>query len=617
MLMSIRSLFISALLLVAQGKAIAQASQDSLWRIWSNTGLHDTTRLRALSKFAWQGYLFSEPDSAYYYGQIMYDHAAKKGLKEHMAWALRGQGVSYKVKDEDAKALDHWLRSMDLSLSVNDLVGVAGSLNNIGLLYFEQGDYPKALEYHQRSLLMRQRSGDAKGAAASLNSIAEIHAVKGDHAKALAYTDQAYKAFGDLHYEHGQAYSLLQSGKIHRDMGQVDMAIKDLERSLMLFTRTDDRMQEAEALNLLGSTQLDAGHPQKALEYCGKGIRVAADLHNVTKQKLGCECLYRTHKALGHRDAALAYLERAKILGDSLQRQETAQKLQRMEFNTQLRADSLEKVHEEQHTRLVHEAEMAQEKNRKNMYLFSGIGALMFAGGLWSRLRYMRRSRAEIQRQKDISEDLLLNILPQEVAEELKSKGSADAKLIDHATVLFTDFKGFTAYSEKLSPRELVHDLNECFSAFDRIIAKSGLEKIKTIGDAYMAAGGLPASNETHAIDTVRTAFEIRDFIADGKTRKIAAGLPFFEIRIGIHTGPVVAGIVGLRKFSYDIWGDTVNVASRMESSSEVGEVNISESTYARVKDTPGLTFVHRGQVEAKGKGMLGMYFVRRETFVA
>ncbi len=190
----------------------------------------------------------------------------------------------------------------------------------------------------------------------------------------------------------------------------------------------------------------------------------------------------------------------------------------------------------------------------------------------------------------------------------------ADAVLIDEATVLFTDFKGFTAMSEQVTPRQLVKDLHECFSAFDHICTRHGLEKIKTIGDAYMAAGGLPRPNSTHALDVVHAALAMRDFIADGKARRVAAGLPYFEVRIGIHTGPVVAGIVGVKKFQYDIWGDTVNTASRMESSGAVGQVNISEATYALVRDEQGLLFTSRGRVAAKGKGELGMYFVDREA---
>lgn len=217
--------------------------------------------------------------------------------------------------------------------------------------------------------------------------------------------------------------------------------------------------------------------------------------------------------------------------------------------------------------------------------------------------------KREVEKQKKRSDDLLLNILPEEVAEELKTKGSAEAQFIDEVTVLFTDFKGFTQISEKLTPKELVSEINECFSAFDHIMQKYGVEKIKTIGDSYMAAGGLPITKTSHAIDVVNSALEIQKFMLQRKAKRESEGKLFFEIRIGVHSGSVVAGIVGVKKFSYDIWGDTVNTASRMESSGEVGQVNISGTTFAYIKDN--FSCVYRGKIEAKGKGGIDMYFVK------
>ena len=216
---------------------------------------------------------------------------------------------------------------------------------------------------------------------------------------------------------------------------------------------------------------------------------------------------------------------------------------------------------------------------------------------------------AQLEAQKKLSDELLLNILPAEVADELKAKGSADAKMIDQVTVLFTDISGFTLLAQNLSASELVSELNECFSTFDRIMLKYGIEKIKTIGDSYMAAGGLPTPNATHAKDVVNAALDIQQYMVEYKIRNITVGKPYFELRMGVHTGAVVAGIVGLKKFAYDIWGDTVNTASRMESSGEVEKINISQTTYELVKDE--FDCEYRGKISAKNKGVMDMYFVK------
>ena len=298
------------------------------------------------------------------------------------------------------------------------------------------------------------------------------------------------------------------------------------------------------------------------------------------------------------------------VLDSSLQTKEIVKKLQQMEFSKQVLADSLLQVEKDLHVEMAHKDEVREKDRNRNLSLGAGIFFLVLSGGFYSRWRYVKKSKKIIEKEKDRSENLLLNILPFEIAEELKLKGSADAQDFNLVSVLFTDFKGFTDKSEKLSAKELIGEINHCFSAFDNICEKYRIEKIKTIGDAYMAAGGLPVPSEDSVKNTVLAALDMQAFIADRITVKRANNEIPFEMRLGIHTGPVVAGIVGVKKFQYDIWGDTVNTASRMESSGKIGKVNISQHTYELIKNDPQFTFETRGKIQAKGKGEVEMYFV-------
>ncbi|MCE7926637.1 MAG: adenylate/guanylate cyclase domain-containing protein [Haliscomenobacteraceae bacterium CHB4] len=256
------------------------------------------------------------------------------------------------------------------------------------------------------------------------------------------------------------------------------------------------------------------------------------------------------------------------------------------------------------------------ESNRK-FYVAAILGLLLLAGGsMFSFIRarqhnkVMEEKNKTIRQEQERSENLLLNILPALVADELKKNGQTKAQYFDDVSVLFADFVGFSKIAEQLQPQQLVTELDTAFKAFDEIIAKYGLEKIKTIGDAYMCAGGLaPGARESSQIrDMVSAARDMQNWLTAWNAEREAQGLPRFDARIGIHRGPVVAGVVGSRKFAFDIWGDTVNIAARVEQASEGGKINISGEAYEIVKTFSPCQY--RGKISVKNKGEIDMYFV-------
>ncbi len=297
--------------------------------------------------------------------------------------------------------------------------------------------------------------------------------------------------------------------------------------------------------------------------------------------------------------------------------------IQKQQRDLEIKQQRLER---QRYELLAQEVATKEEKAKSQMFLI-GIGCLVVVVGVAvfafvNKLRAnkkLEQKNAEIEAQKALieverkkSDNLLLNILPTETATELKETGKATPKSYEMVTVLFTDFKGFTNIAEKMTAEQVIQELDRCFLAFDQIIDKYNLEKIKTIGDAYMCAGGVPVANVTNPTDAVRAGLEMQQFMKQWQAEKMALKQPYFELRLGIHTGKVVAGVVGNKKFAYDIWGDAVNVAARMESSGEEGKVNISGTTYELVKHQFKATY--RGKVAAKNKGEIDMYFVEGEV---
>jgi class 3 adenylate cyclase len=670
----------------------AQTNLDSLWGVWNDKTLPDTTRLEAISQIAWYGYLFSQPDSAFYFAQMQYDFADNKGLKKEMAIALNTQGVSFALRGEYSKALEHHQRSLKIYEEIDDKRKIAEALNYIGIMYRDQGDYPKALEHYQRSLKIKEEIGDKEGIAVALDHIGTVFLRESDYIKALEYYQRSLKIREEIGDEEGTANSLLNIGIIYYYQGDYPKALEYSQRSLKIYEKIGDKRKIAMAVSNIGANYAVLGDDPKALKYyqrslkikeeindkngianslnniglmfqeqgdypkglehyqrslkireeigdksgiamavtnigglyqkqgdhqqaikhCGKGLLLAQEIGTLVYEKEACNCLYDAHKSLGNGNKALEYHEQMLALDDSLNAKETAKKLQQMEFQKVMLADSIAKAEEARVIKELHQEEVRKKNNTRNMLIVGGLIVLLIAGGIYSRLRYTRKAKAVIEKEKDRSENLLLNILPADIAAELKEKGKAEARDFDLVTIIFTDFKGFTQQSAKLSAAELVSEINHCFEAFDHIIEKHGVEKIKTIGDAYMAAGGLPVPSEDSIKNTVLAALEMQEFIVKRKEKMDLEGQPAFEMRVGIHTGPVVAGIVGVKKFQYDIWGDTVNTASRIESNGQVGKVNVSEATYELLKTSSEFTFENRGKIEAKGKGEIEMYFVSK-----
>ncbi len=258
--------------------------------------------------------------------------------------------------------------------------------------------------------------------------------------------------------------------------------------------------------------------------------------------------------------------------------------------------------------------EMAEIKaSRSNLLLIlAGVLSLFFillAISLYSRFRAKKKANKALEEEQRRSDELLLNILPANIADELKNTGTASAKKYNHVTVLLADFKDFTKISKTLTPEQLVKELDYCFKGFDHIISHYKIEKIKTIGDAYMCASGL-TDGKTNPKDMLKAALEMQQFLKEYKEERSRKGLSSFEARIGVHTGPVVAGVVGTKKFAYDIWGETVNIASRLEHNCEVGKVNISKGTFEEIRYL--FDVEARGKIDAKNLGYIDMYHVNK-----
>lgn len=505
---------------------------------------------------------------------------------------------------DDVKAISYFLTALSLSEKLKNETEMSNNLNNIGIVYLNLEQYTKARTYFLRANALLEKSDNEPAKLFSLGNIGITYSAENNFEKALFYFNQVLSIASREGNPGNTAQAYNSIARVYEDSGNFPEAIKFYKQALEINEEVGDKFSMIYNLVGLGDLSRKAGRFGEGASYLKRARIIAKEIGAPYPEKDALQGLTSLYEESGRFDSAFKYLTLFSQLKDTLLNQENIAEIARKE----VQYDFDKKIVEE---KLLSELEINRQKGRKNIFLISGLGLLVMAGGLYSRLRYIRRSRAVIQKEKDRSETLLLNILPAEVAEELKDKGYAEARHFDEVTVLFTDFKGFTSLAEQLTPTELVTEIDYCFRNFDEIITRYGIEKIKTIGDAYMCAGGLPVANRTNPTDVVKAALDIQRFMQEMKQQRISEGRPFFELRLGIHTGPVVAGIVGIKKFQYDIWGDTVNLASRMESSGEVGKVNVSQMTWEKVNSDFKCTY--RGKIEAKNKGTVDMYFVEKQ----
>ncbi|HRD52984.1 MAG TPA: adenylate/guanylate cyclase domain-containing protein, partial [Flavobacteriales bacterium] len=525
-----------------------------------------------------------------------------QGLNDSIAIAevLVKQGNIRMMQGDYNSSLLDLQRALSIYEAAQHLDGMATVFTSIGSIHFYDRNYERAQQYYLKGLAIREQLGKTSDIATLIGNLGSVMEEMGRPDSALAYHRRHLAMRRAAGQQNWLPICYTNLGVCFDKMGQSDSALHYLETSVGMYPKTDRQSHAlSHAMTMLGVARLNAGQHHAAVEECQQALTLAEELGDLPMLERGCYCLYRAYLALGNTSKALYMHQRYIAARDSMSGEQRAKELLRLELNyhfeRELLADSLRRVDEKRQAEFAYQQRLTKERDQKRFFLFGAIGVLLLAGGLWSRLRYMRRSRSIIQKERDRSESLLLNILPKPIADELKANGRATARDVEGVSILFTDFHDFTRMSERLSAHELVEEIDACFRAFDGITAKYRLEKIKTIGDAYMCAGGLPEPRAGSVRDTVLAALDMQAWLEDRAAGRAALGLPFFTMRAGIHTGPVVAGIVGDSKFQYDIWGDTVNTAAHMESAGAVGEVNISEATFEFVKDSADLVFSPRG----------------------
>ena len=509
-------------------------------------------------------------------------------------------GNALRMAGDITSAINAYFKSLSVAREVGDEENEGHSLMTIADTYSSIEDRENAIAYYKNAIeLIRKTQGNLSFGIVLFNLGDELIKLE-QYDEASEYLDQAEEIFEQAEFDLGLLYVNGNRGVINGKTGTTSLGIQALESTIEQLLDYEDYYAAssfyiylAELYNLSGETDLAVKEGEKALLMAmDKNLQIQIrDAHKV---------LYRIYSRLGATDQSIDALQQYYAYRDSIYNVESVKEIATLRYN----ADMTQKQAE---VDILNQ----QRSNQRNVLWATGIVAFLLsllAVAMYRKNKFVERTNKIIEAEQNRSENLLLNILPKQTAQELKEKGKVKAKKFDSVSVLFTDFVDFTKYAEQLEPEVLVQGMDHYYGHFDQIIDKYGLEKIKTVGDSYMCAGGIPNPDSDHAVKMVQAAMEIVDFVEKEK-RQRQKGKTRFDVRVGINSGPLVAGVVGTKKFAYDIWGDTVNVAARMETNSEPGKINISEHTYALVNEHFECEF--RGEIPAKNKGKLKMYYVK------
>lgn len=575
---------------------------DSLFIIYSEDSLTGTDKLELLRNLS-----FNEMNDRELSLKYAKELIALSELENNNIYLFRGyylKGSNHQFAGDLHLALVDFFKSAEAAITAGFTKGEGIAYNSIANVYSKRRNVENAELYYDKSIQILRNLNDSTALATALLNAGDYLLKNVKYEKALQYFEESGFIFKKINYLIGIYYNIGNTGMVYAELGKDELAKANLKEAIANLEELEDYSPICVYLIYMSDIYLRQNDPASALAYANRSLELAATYGFKEKISDANLQLSRLYEQAGKPEVSYRYYKNYIAYRDSLNNIEAFQKM------TALRTD-FEVAQKQSELDLLNQ----KRKNQRIINFSAAIASVLIfllALAFYRRYIYTRKAKILIEEEKNRSDTLLLNILPEEIASELKEKGKVQAKKFESATVLFTDFLDFTKLSESLEPVKLIKSIDYYFNKFDEISTKYGLEKIKTIGDSYMCAGGLPIVNKTHARDAILAAIDIIDLVDKGMNAQ--NDLIHFEIRIGIHTGPLVAGIVGSKKWQYDIWGDTVNIASRMESSGEVGRVNISEATYNLVNDEDEFQFESRGKIAVKNKEALRMYFVNNTS---